>query len=100
MIANPDMRCTRAVKAAFDNKGVQYAEHDFTTPFKYTAGASSVWDWLHCKYPNDKEGQDIMHSYIFIDGKFIGQGFAAAKELTNGKYDAQLQAADSTSTQQ
>lgn len=92
VIANPEMRCTVAVKAAFDAKKVAYEEYDFNTPFEYTANASPVWDWLHCKYPNDKEGQVIMHSYVFLDGKFIGQGFAAADDLLSGKHDTKLNA--------
>lgn len=92
VIANPNMRCTVAVKAALDIKGVKYEEHDFSAPFTYTAGASDVWDWLHCNYPDDKEGTMIMHSYVFIDGGFIGQGFAAAEKINSGAYDVQLQA--------
>mmetsp|Transcript_31709 Transcript_31709/g.67440 ORF Transcript_31709/g.67440 Transcript_31709/m.67440 type:complete len:476 (+) Transcript_31709:120-1547(+) len=81
MIANPQMRCTLAAKAAMQAKGVQYQEHTFETPFAYAPGASVVWDWLHCTYPNDDQDGAIMHSYVFKDGSFLGQGFQAAETI-------------------
>merc|ERR1719213_583790 len=56
VIANPEMRCTKAAKAALNSKDIKYEEHEFTTQFGYTPGASAVWDWLHCTYPDDKAG--------------------------------------------
>merc|ERR1719316_2267984 len=90
------MKCTKEAKAALDLKGVKDEQHDLTMgkamSFAYTKGASQVWDWLHCTYPDDKAGENIMHSYVFIDGEFIGEGFAAADKIKSGKYDAKLHA--------
>merc|ERR1712217_259715 len=54
IVANPQMRCTVAAVTALDTKGVKYTLKEFQTPFQYTQGASSIWDWLHCSYPDDK----------------------------------------------
>ncbi|CAE8642331.1 unnamed protein product [Polarella glacialis] len=87
IIANPQMRCTKAVEAALTSKGAQYSLHSFATSFQYQSGQSAVWDWLHCTYPDDRiEGNGmIMHSYVFVQGKFIGDGFAAAQKIESGQ---------------
>jgi len=79
------MRCTQAVVSALQSKGTTYTLKAFEAPFQYTQGASEVWDWLHCSYPDDKTASGmIMHSYVFGDGHFEGQGFAAAEKVQQG----------------
>lgn len=90
ILAIQNMRCTLAAEGALHDKGEEATTKYFTAtlsnsgggPPPYEKGASDVWDYLHGCYPNDKEGANIMHSYVFKDGKFIGQGFAAARVIT------------------
>jgi len=85
IVAIPQMRCTEAVKGALQSKGMQYTMKEFSAPFQYAAGASDVWDWLHCSYPNDATPAGmIMHSYVFTGGQFQGEGFAAAEKVQQG----------------
>lgn len=90
VVAIPKMRCTEAVKAALNAKGVSFKLMTFDGPFQYTQGQSKVWDWLHCTYPDDKSGGNVMHSYVFLGDKFLGNGFVAADKVANGELDAQL----------
>lgn len=85
ILANPEMRCTKAVVSALQSKGMAYTLKEFQTTFEYKPGASVVWDWLHCSYPDDKLATGaIMHSYVFSGGRFEGQGFAAADKVQKG----------------
>merc|ERR1719440_548904 len=79
VIAMPNMKCTHAVLDAMQQRGVQPKVVDFQGPFQYASGHSAIWDYLHCAYPDDKQGTTTMHSYAFMDGQFQGQGFAAAQ---------------------
>lgn len=90
VIAIPNMRCTEAVKAALNTKGVSFKLMSFDGPFQYSSGASTVWDWLHCTFPDDRSGGNIMHSYVFLDNNFLGNGFVAAQKAADGELDAQL----------
>jgi len=96
LIANPKMRCTIAIKAALEAKGAAFEEHTFDTPFQYEHGISDIWDYLHCIYPKDKEAGVIMHSYVFLDGEFIGQGLDAGRRFKTGSLDAKLGSAGRT----
>jgi len=96
LIAMPKMRCTQAAIDALDEKGVPYELTEFSGDLAYSPGQSDVWDWLHCTYPDDKQGDAIMHSYVFVKDKFIGQGFAAATSIQSGKFDDELGAVTST----
>mmetsp|Transcript_137857 Transcript_137857/g.251118 ORF Transcript_137857/g.251118 Transcript_137857/m.251118 type:complete len:489 (+) Transcript_137857:46-1512(+) len=85
IVANSQMRCTQAAISALQQKGMKYTLKEFETPFAYEPGASDIWDWLHCSYPDDMiGGGTIMHSYIFLEGTFEGQGFAAADKIQQG----------------
>jgi len=85
LIAMRNMRCTEAVLTALGAKGIAYTLKEFKGEFAYTKGESSIWDWLHCKYPDDSQGGTTMHSYVFNDGEFVGQGFAAASLVESGR---------------
>lgn len=87
MIAIPHMRCTEASKAAIEAKGFTMDLVDFTGQFAYVKGESDPWDWLHCKYPDDQASGTIMHSYVFVDGVFRGNGFDAATVISSGSVD-------------
>mmetsp|Transcript_61576 Transcript_61576/g.191165 ORF Transcript_61576/g.191165 Transcript_61576/m.191165 type:complete len:503 (-) Transcript_61576:207-1715(-) len=89
VVAIPGMRCTEAAVAALTTGGVAYTLKEFHGPFAYQAGESAVWDWLHCKYHDDREGSLVMHSYVFLDGAFVGQGFRAADKAKAGVLGAQ-----------
>jgi hypothetical protein len=85
IVANPRMRCTAAAISALTSKGLKYVLKEFETPFAYVPGASEVWDWLHCTYPNDANPDGtIMHSYVFGGQEFQGNGFVAAQKIESG----------------
>mmetsp|Transcript_117401 Transcript_117401/g.204017 ORF Transcript_117401/g.204017 Transcript_117401/m.204017 type:complete len:490 (-) Transcript_117401:280-1749(-) len=90
VLAMPDMRCTQAVKQALSTKAVSFKEVNFNGDFQYTQGASDVWDWLHCTYPDDLSNGAVMHSYIFKGTSFLGNGFAAADKIDAGDLDKDL----------
>ena len=56
----------------------------FSTPFVYAPNASHTWDWLHCSYPQGKQGPMTMHSYVFNNSHFLGQGFKISKIVQAG----------------
>jgi uncharacterized protein (DUF2237 family) len=80
LIAIPNMRCTNAIKAALKKHKIEFKDVIFQGQFKF-AENNPVWHWLNCKYPNDKLGNTIMHSYFFHGGEFVGEGFAAEKQV-------------------
>eukprot|EP00930_Biecheleria_cincta_P086717 TRINITY_DN75975_c0_g1_i1.p1 TRINITY_DN75975_c0_g1~~TRINITY_DN75975_c0_g1_i1.p1 ORF type:complete len:501 (-),score=111.69 TRINITY_DN75975_c0_g1_i1:3-1505(-) len=89
IVGIPEMRCTQAMVAALQSKGMDYTLKEFKGSFQYTPGVSDIWDWLHCSYPDDKtSGGMVMHSYVFAEGKFQGQGFAAAEKVQQGLLSA------------
>lgn len=98
LVALNDMRCTLAAEGALNAKGVSFTQKSFKAilssagggPPPYKSGASDIWDYLHCTYPDDKQNGAIMHSYVFLDGKFIGQGFAAAEKIEHGLLDSKM----------
>jgi len=84
VLGMPKMRCTLAFRGEADAHGIAHSFHQFTGQFQYQEGISAVWDYLHCKYPDDRQTGMIMHSYVFNDGAFVGQGFVAAEKLRSG----------------
>jgi len=85
IIAIPEMRCTDAILTASSMKAVDYKMVKYKGPFEYEKGESDVWDWLHCTYPKDRSNGAVMHSYVFVDGTFIGNGFDAADKIVSGE---------------
>lgn len=90
VIAIPNMACTASVGNALFNRGVDFKTLDMPDGFTYQKGESPVWDWLHCTYPDDKSNGMIMHSYVFVDGEFEGNGFVATKKINSGELDDKL----------
>lgn len=96
VFAMPDMKCSMAIYDAvqFREMKSEYVPFDGGCPHDpededvlcpYRHGVSKVWDYLHCIYSNDRHGAQIMHSYVFYDGAFIGQGYAAAEKINTGR---------------
>lgn len=82
LLTIPNMRCGLAAEEACSQHQIPLQKVIMSDgQFTYVTGMCPVWDWLHCSYPNDREGGTIMHSYFFYDGKFIGQGFEAARQI-------------------
>jgi len=84
------MNCLATVSTALNSKGAPFQEVHFEGPFDYSPGASAIWDWLHCTYPDDQYNGVTMHSYVFVDDQFIGNGFTAADKINSGELDTQL----------
>lgn len=86
LVAMKDMRCTQAVEAAMQSKGIASTTKYFSSSSaqpgtEIPTDASEVWKWLHCTSNNDGN----MHSYVFKDGSFIGNGFQAAELIKSGQ---------------
>jgi len=69
LLAMPHMRCTDAAVARLEGAGVcfhtiSWTEHD-----------DPLWKYLQCLHPHEIVGTMQMHSYVYIDGKFAGNGF-------------------------
>merc|ERR1719420_188733 len=41
----------------------------------YFDQSSAMWSYLRCMYPDEKVGDTPMHSYVWIGGEFVGNGF-------------------------
>jgi len=82
LVAIPHMRCTQAVENALKQNGLNFKTVSFAGNFQFVQGQNSIWDWLDCTYPDDKNGGTTMHSYLFYGGEFIGDGFAAATKVS------------------
>jgi len=91
IIGMSNMQCTIAVKNALTAKGVTFTEKQFGgATMTYARGNDTVWDYLHCKYPDDRQGTTIMHSYVFHDQEFLGQGFKVADDINAGTLNSKL----------
>mmetsp|Transcript_101504 Transcript_101504/g.186123 ORF Transcript_101504/g.186123 Transcript_101504/m.186123 type:complete len:767 (-) Transcript_101504:20-2320(-) len=62
------MRCTEAAEQALEARGVCMSKSFFNSN-------SAIWSWFQCLYPDERVGQTKMHSYVFIGGRFVGNGF-------------------------
>mmetsp|Transcript_26481 Transcript_26481/g.43432 ORF Transcript_26481/g.43432 Transcript_26481/m.43432 type:complete len:166 (-) Transcript_26481:75-572(-) len=108
MFAIPNMRCTIAGRARFQECGIELEEENFhpadiaSTWSDFHSTSDPTWKYMNCKYPV-QEGGMVMHSYVFVDGQLKGDGFdlykgacsalePAARSLSgrNGRELAQL----------
>jgi len=62
------MRCTEAAKNALETRNV-------CTNAVYFKQDSATWKYFQCLYPDERIGTSPMHSYVFIGGRFVGNGF-------------------------
>jgi len=84
MYAIPNMRCTNAGRARFQECGIPLNEDIFgpsdiaSTWNNFGRTIDSTWKYMQCEHPVEEGGMQ-MHSYIFVDGKLKGDGFDVSK---------------------
>lgn len=65
LVAMSNVRCTIAAQKRFEQGEVCYKSHMWSNP------ASPLWAYMKCKHP-----ENDMHSYVYIGGKYVGDGFS------------------------
>jgi uncharacterized protein (DUF2237 family)/glutaredoxin len=69
-------RCTVAAEDTFKNKKA-------CMKTSYFDASSPMWSYLQCLYPDEKVGDMPMHSYVWIGGDFVGNGFKLLLDSTD-----------------
>ena len=77
------MRCTDAALQRLE--GASACVHTIS----WTEASDPLWAYLQCKHPHEIVNGMQMHSYVYIGGSFVGNGF---KLLPNAMGDADLAA--------
>lgn len=72
------MRCTEAARHALESRSVCISKILFDT-------ASPTWTYFKCLYPDERVGDTHMHSYVFIGGHFVGNGFRLLLDSSDPK---------------
>jgi uncharacterized protein (DUF2237 family) len=71
LLAMTNVRCTIAAQKRFEQSSVCFKSRMWSDP------ASALWGYLKCKHP-----ETDMHSYVYIGGKYIGDGFSMLPSKT------------------
>ncbi|KAK3248201.1 hypothetical protein CYMTET_42328 [Cymbomonas tetramitiformis] len=69
----PKMRCTIAAAERLESEGVCHVREEWEDP------EHILYKYFKCLHPNEYEGGMMMHSYVYINGEFMGNGFALLK---------------------
>ena len=77
--------CTHADAALQRLEGASACVHTIS----WTDASDPLWAYLQCKHPHEIVNGMQMHSYVYIGGSFVGNGF---KLLPNAMGDADLAA--------
>jgi len=72
LIAMTNVRCTIAAQHRFEQSNVCYKSRMWSDP------DSSLWSYMKCLHP-----ETDMHSYVYIGGKYIGDGFSMLPTKTS-----------------
>lgn len=59
-------RCYVDAEQKLDHKKVCYKSVDIS---------DALWDYLKCLYPDERTSNGMMHSYLYIGGEMVGNGF-------------------------
>jgi len=62
------MRCTKVATETLESRHVCVSKQLFLQD-------SPTWSYFKCLYPHERIGSTKMHSYIFVGGRFVGNGF-------------------------
>jgi len=93
LVGIPHMRCTMAATERLESKGACFHWEEMSS-----SPEDEVWKYMQCLHPHEIVGGMQMHSYVYIGGDFLGNGFVlsaggAPTALTDAALDAKLQAA-------
>merc|ERR1719163_792496 len=82
------MRCTAAAAARLEGAGACFRWE------AWDEASEPLWSYMKCLHPHEEVGGMQMHSYVYIGGKYIGNGFALSEEqMRPNRLQAKLQAA-------
>eukprot|EP01043_Picozoa_sp_COSAG02_P069212 COSAG02_NODE_11771_length_1657_cov_1.748395_2_plen_306_part_01 len=73
------MCVSRANEAELQNRAVCYEFHALNT---------AEWNYFKCKWPEEKVGSTLMHSYFYFGGQFQGNGFKLRPNRVTGSFTA------------
>jgi len=83
LIAMKNVRCTIAAQRRLESSSTCYKSRIFTDP------RSKLWKYMRCLHPETN-----MHSYVYIGGEYVGDGFSLLPgNIDDGKLEAKLVAA-------
>lgn len=90
MLGISNRGCTNAASARFTADG---------TCVEFVEINSQQWSYLQCLHPQDRmcQGCGFSHSYVWIDGAYIGNGFAV-RDMTPANMAERLDAAGADTT--
>jgi len=72
-------RCTIAAIDRLNDLSICFDEQTIGTT------DTSLWDYFKCKHPGEDYLGQQMHSYVYIGGSFIGNGFALLADLNDSR---------------
>lgn len=89
MLGMRHMRCTAAAAARLEGAGACFRWE------AWDEASEPLWSYMKCLHPHEEVGGMQMHSYVYIGGKYIGNGFALSEEqMRPNRLQAKLQAAN------
>ena len=66
-------RCTMAASERLESVGACFRWVDWQAP------SEPLWAYLKCKHPGEVVGGMEMHSYVYIGGRYVGNGFTLSQ---------------------
>ena len=66
-------RCTMAASERLESVGACFRWVDWQAP------SEPLWAYLKCKHPGEVVGGMEMHSYVYIGGRYVGNGFTLSR---------------------
>ena len=87
LIGMRHMRCTNQANERLEASGVCFRTESWDDPDE------PLWAYMKCLHPRELVGGMEMHSYVYIGGKYVGNGFALreasmSEAVLSGKLDA------------
>ena len=73
-----NVRCTIAAEERFTALGACYDK-------QYFGDSDPLWNYFKCKHPDEGYLGQQMHSYVYIGGEFVGNGFALLADPRDGR---------------
>ena len=86
-------RCTMAAMERLESKSACFKSEG------WVAHDEPLWKYMKCLHPHEYVGDMQMHSYVYIGGEYIGNGFALSeRDMTDATLSSRLQTAAASLT--
>ena len=93
LIGMRHMRCTNAASERLEAAGACFQLESWDEP------TEPLWAYMKCLHPGELVGGMEMHSYVYVGGEYVGNGFALRPdEMSEASLTAKLRAADAQMT--